>query len=428
MSYDLSHLAPVWGRITDLVIERGQGCHLYTRDGVEYLDCTSGIGVTNTGHCHPKVVRAIQEQAARIIHAQVNCHFHEPLIELSHALGEIVPAPLDTFFFSNSGAEAIEGAVKLARHATGRTNVIVFQGGFHGRTGQAMAMTTAKTVYRLKYQPLPSGVFVAPFPFSYRYGVSEEEASQWALNELDLLLHTQTAPQETAAMVIEPVLGEGGYIPAPKPFLQGLRKVCDEHGILLVFDEVQTGFGRTGKYFAHEHAAVHADVMVLAKGLASGFPLSCVASTRQLMKAWEVGTHGGTYGGNPMGCAAAVATIRVLQEEGVVDNAARRGKQLMEGLKQLQVRFPVIGDVRGLGLMVGCEFTHPDTGQPDPQTMKKVVQAAFQREKLLLLTCGAYANTIRWIPPLVIGEQLVDDALARFERALAVSTKPLLAA
>ena len=428
MSYDLSHLAPVWSRITDLVIERGQGCCVYTCDGTEYLDCTSGIGVTNTGHCHPKVVRAIQEQAAKIIHAQVNCHFHEPLIELSHALGQIVPAPLDTFFFSNSGAEAIEGAVKLARHATGRTNVIVFQGGFHGRTGQAMAMTTAKTVYRVRYQPLPSGIFVAPFPFSYRYGTSEEEASRWALNELDLLLHTQTAPAETAAIVIEPVLGEGGYIPAPKPFLQGLRKVCDEHGILLVLDEVQTGFGRTGKYFAHEHAAIHADVMVLAKGLASGFPLSCVASTRRLMQAWEVGTHGGTYGGNPMGCAAALATIRVLQEEGLVDNAARRGKQLMEGLKSLQARFPVIGDVRGMGLMVGCEFTHPDTGQPDPQTMKKVVQAAFQREKLLLLTCGAYANTIRWIPPLVISQQLVDDALARFERALAASTKPLLAA
>ncbi|MEW5961883.1 MAG: aminotransferase class III-fold pyridoxal phosphate-dependent enzyme, partial [Chloroflexota bacterium] len=377
MTYDLSHLSPVWGRVTNLVIERGEGSYVYTREGEKYLDFTCGIAVTNTGHSHPVVVKAIQEQAAKILHAQVNCYFHEPLVRLSHALNQVTPGHLDTFFFSNSGAEAVEAAVKLARHATGRRNIIVFQGSFHGRTAQTMAMTTAKTVYRLDYQPLPGGIFVAPFPYAYRYGMSAEEASRWALRELDLLLHTQSAPSETAALIIEPVLGEGGYLPAPPQFLQGLRRMCDEHGMLLILDEVQTGFGRTGKFFAHEYADVKADIMVMAKGMGSGFPISGIAANREIMSKWLVGTHGGTYGGNPMGCAAAEATLKVIQEEGLVENAARRGQQLMAGLSEIQSRFPVLGDVRGLGLMVGTEFTNPDTGQPDPAITKKITSHAL---------------------------------------------------
>lgn len=418
MTHDLSHISPVWGRVTNLVIDRGEGSHVFTTDGEKYLDFTSGIGVTNTGHSHPKVVKAIQDQAAKIMHAQVNCYFHEPLLRLSHALNDVTPAHLDTFFFSNSGAEAIEGSVKLARHYTGRTNIIVFQGGFHGRTAQTMAMTTAKTVYRVKYQPLPGGIFVAPFPYAYRYGMSEAEVSAWALQELDLLLHTQSAPEETAAMVIEPVLGEGGYVPAPPQFLQGLRRICDEHGILLIVDEVQSGFGRTGKFFGHEHAGIKPDVMVMAKGLASGFPISAIASTAAIMSKWQVGTHGGTYGGNAMGCAAAEATIKVLQEEGLLENAAQRGKQLMDGLAEIQSRFPRLGDVRGLGLMVGCEFTHPNTRQPDADLTKRVAQHALEDGHLILLTCGMYANVIRWIPPLVVSETQINEGLEKFERAV----------
>ena len=419
MTYDLSHISPVWGRITDLVIERGQGSYVYTRSGQTYLDFSSGIGVTNTGHSHPAVVKAVQEQAAKIMHAQVNCYFHEPLVRVSHALNQITPAHLDTFFLTNSGAEAVEGAVKLARHYTGRPNIIVFQGGFHGRTAQTMAMTTAKTVYRVDYQPLPAGIFVAPFPYACRYGMRAEAVSQWALGELDMLLHTQTAPQETAALVIEPVLGEGGYVPAPPQFLQGLRQVCDEHGILLILDEVQTGFGRTGKLFAHEHAGIKADIMVMAKGMGSGFPIAGIASSQEIMSKWQTGTHGGTYGGNAMGCAAVEATIKVIQEEGLVENAAVRGRQLLDGLAEIQSRFPVLGDVRGLGLMVGCEFTDPETRKPAPDLTKKVVTQALKESNLILLTCGMYANVIRWIPPLIVTEAQINEGLEKFEKAMA---------
>jgi 4-aminobutyrate aminotransferase len=421
MSHDLSHLSPVWGRVTDLVIERGKGSYVYTTDDKKYLDFTSGIGVTHTGHSHPTVVKAIQDQAAKIMHAQVNCYFHAPLVSLSQKLNEVTPANIDTFFFSNSGAEAVEGAVKLARHYTKRTNVIVFQGSFHGRTAQTMAMTTAKTVYRVNYQPLPGGVFVAPFPYGYRYGLNDEAVSQWALRELDLILHTQSAPEETAAIVIEPVLGEGGYVPAPPQFLQGLREVCDEHGILLVMDEVQSGFGRTGKFFAHEYAGIKTDVMVMAKGLGSGFPISAIGASQAVMSQWQTGTHGGTYGGNAMGCVAAEATIKVLQEEGLLENATERGAQLQDGLTELQGRFPVMGDVRGLGLMVGCEFTNPKSGQPDADITKKVVGHALDEGNLILLTCGMYGNTIRWIPPLVVSEAQINEGLEIFERALAAS-------
>ncbi|MCB0165934.1 MAG: aspartate aminotransferase family protein [Anaerolineae bacterium] len=421
MKQDLSHISPVWGRITNLIVDRGEGSYVYSSDGQQFLDFTSGIGVTNTGHSHPTVVKAIQEQAAKIMHAQVNCYFHEPLIRVTERLNEVTPPHLDTFFLSNSGAEAVEGSVKLARHYTGRPNIIVFQGSFHGRTAQTMAMTTAKTVYRLDYQPLPAGVFVAPFPYGYRYGMNDEQVSRFALQELDQLLHGQTAPQETAAMIIEPVLGEGGYIPAPKQFMQGLRRIGDEHGILLIADEVQSGFGRTGKFFAHEHAGVKADIMVMAKGMGSGFPISGIASTQEIMSKWQTGTHGGTYGGNAMGCAAVEATIKVIQDEGLVENAAIRGQQLMDGLTELQGRYPVLGDVRGLGLMVGCEFTDPDTKQPAPAVTKAVLSHAFEEGHLLLLSCGTYANTIRWIPPLVVTESQINEGLEKFERALAAS-------
>ncbi|MGD2207346.1 MAG: aminotransferase class III-fold pyridoxal phosphate-dependent enzyme, partial [Anaerolineae bacterium] len=366
----------------------------------------------------PKVVKAAQQQAGKIIHAQVNILYHRPMLHLINALREVVPPSLDTFFFSNSGAEAVEGAVKLARHATGRPNVVVFQGSFHGRTNQTMAMTTSKTVYRQHYQPLAAGVFVAPYPYAYRYGWEPEETSRWCLRELRHLLATQTAPSETAAIVVEPVLGEGGYVVPPPSFLLGLREICDEHGILLVADEVQSGFGRTGKFFAIEHFALVPDIMILAKGLASGFPLSGVAAPRALMDKWQIGTHGGTYGGNAVACAAAEATVRVLQD-GLVDNAARMGKVLLAGLRDVQQRYPVLGDVRGLGLMVGCEFTLPN-GEPATDLVKQIIARCLE-DKLLLLNCGTYSNVVRWIPPLIVSQEQIETALGIFESALATS-------
>jgi 4-aminobutyrate aminotransferase len=413
---DTQHISPVWSRVTNILVERGEGAYLYDVDGERYLDFTCGIGVTNTGHCHPQIVQAAREQVGKMIHAQVNIIYHQPLLRLAEALREVVPPSLDTFFFSNSGAEAVEGAVKLARHATGRPNVIVFQGSFHGRTNQTMAMTTSKTIYRKHYQPLAAGVFVAPYSYAYRYGWEPEETSQWCLRELRHLLATQTAPSETAAIIVEPVLGEGGYVVPPASFLQGLREVCDEHGILLVADEVQSGFGRTGRFFAVEHFDLKPDIMTMAKGLASGFPLSGVAAPRALMDKWLVGTHGGTYGGNAVACAAAEVTVRVLQE-GLVDNAARMGDFLMAGLREVQGRYPVIGDVRGLGLMVGCEFTNPD-GTPATDVVKEVLARCLD-DRLLLLNCGTYSNVIRWIPPLIVEREQIESALGIFEWALA---------
>lgn len=410
-------ISPVWTRYTPIVAERAEGAYVYDQDGTRYLDFTSGIGVTNTGHCHPKVVQAIQEQATKLLHGQANIIFHPPLLQLAEELRTIVPQGLDCFFFSNSGAEAVEGAVKLARHATGRPNVIVFQGSFHGRTAMTMALTTSKTIYRVGYQPLPAGVFVAPYPYAYRYGWSPEETEAFCLRELELLLKTQTAPSETAAILVEAVLGEGGYVVSPPGFLAGLRRICDEHGFLLIADEIQSGLGRTGKWFAIQHFGVAPDIMTMAKGLASGLPLSGVAARRELMERWIPGSHGGTYGGNAVACAAAVASIRAIRDEHLLENAQQMGALLMERLRALQSDFPVIGDVRGLGLMVAAEFKVAD-GTPATDLAKAVVKGCLKRH-LLLLTCGPWDNTVRWIPPLVVTQEQIEEAVMIFKDALA---------
>ncbi len=412
----LSHISPVWSRYTDLVVEHGQGAEVYDVAGRRYLDFTSGIGVTNTGHAHPRVVRAVQEQAGRLLHAQVNIYYHRPLLELAEELCTILPPSLDGCFFSNSGAEAVEGAVKLARHATGRPNLIAFHGSFHGRTTLAMALTSSKTIYRAGYQPLVPGVFFAPYPYAYRYGWDPAETSRWCLEELRFLLKTQTAPEETAAMLVEPVLGEGGYVVPPPDFLAGVRRICDEHGILLIVDEIQSGLGRTGRWFAFEHWGVVPDILTVAKGLASGLPLSGVIAPRALMERWAPGSHGGTYGGNPVACAAAVATIRVIREEGLLENARVQGEWLLAQLRRLQERFPVIGDVRGLGLMVGAEFRHPDR-TPAGDLVKRLLQACLERG-LLLLNCGPWGNTVRFIPPLVVTRAEMEEAVDLFTQSL----------
>lgn len=424
-NFDLSHISPIWGRAVPatLIAERGEGAYLFTADGRQFLDFTSGIGVANTGHAHPRVVAAIQAQAARLLHGQANIVYNRPLIHLTEALPTIVPPGLDSFFFANSGAEIVEAAVKLAKHATRRPNVIVFSGSFHGRTHLTMAMTTSKTIYRAGHQPLVPGIFVAPFPYAFRYGWDESATVDFCLQELNLLLKSQTAPEETAAVVIEPVLGEGGYVVPPPRFMQALRELCHRHGILLVADEIQSGFGRTGRWFGFEHAGIVPDVILMAKGLASGLPLSCLAASRELMARWPTGSHGGTYGGNAVACAAAVATIEVMRDEGLLANAVEMGGLLVAGLRRLQEEHPAIGDVRGVGLMVATEFAHPGAagyaGRPEPWTERaKAVTKAALDEGLLLLTCGSYDSTIRWIPPLIVNEGQVKEALGMFERAL----------
>lgn len=414
---NFAHMSPAYSRIFNFVAERAEGSYIYTVDGRRLLDFTCGIGVTNTGHCHPKVVEAIREQAGNFIHAQANVVIHKPMLQLIEELRQIAPPSIDSFFFANSGAEALENAVKIARVATGRQNVIVFSGSFHGRTAGTMVLTTSKTVYRSGFGPLPSGVFVAPFPYAFRLKMTEAEASEYALEQLEYLLASQTAPKETAAILVETVLGEGGYVVPPVSFIKGLREICDKHGIMLIFDEVQAGFGRTGKWFAFEHFNVVPDIITAAKGLASGMPLSGVFSSTDIMLRLDVGSIGGTYGGNAVACASAVATIRAMRDEKMLENASERGIQLMTGLRKLQDEYPQIGDVRGRGLMIGTEFIVDNKPAKAKPLVKEIIHAAEEHD-LLLLSCGTYDNTIRWIPPLNVTAEQINDGLSIFSNSL----------
>ncbi|MEU5844124.1 aminotransferase class III-fold pyridoxal phosphate-dependent enzyme [Rhodococcus sp. NPDC047139] len=410
----MTRLSPRLLQATPVTVDHAEGCYVHGTDGRRYLDFTAGIGVTSTGHCHPHVVEAVRRQAGSLIHGQYTTVMHRPLLELTERLGAVLPETLDSLFFANSGSEAVEAALRLARQATGRPNIIVFHGGFHGRTVAAATMTTSGTRFSAGFSPLMGGVHIAPFPTAYRYGWSEEEATDFALRELDYLFATVSAPGETAAFVVEPVLGEGGYVPGNARFFQGLRQRADEHGILLVFDEIQTGFGRTGKFFGHQHFDVRPDVITIAKGLASGFPLSGIAASEELMaRAWP-GSQGGTYGANAVSCAAAVATLEVIEKEGLVENAAVRGRELLSGARESATE--AIGDVRGLGLMVGVEFT---TGGTPDRDRASAAQQLASRKGVLLLTCGAHMNVVRMIPPLVVTAQQVEDALGIWSEVLA---------
>lgn len=412
----MTSLSPVLKQATPVVVESALGCRIHGTDGVDYLDFTTGIGVTSTGHCHPKVVEAARDQAGRIIHAQYTTVMHQPLLALTEKLGEVLPHGLDSVFYANSGSEAVEASVRLARMATGRPNIIVFQGGFHGRTVAAATLTTAGTRFSAGFSPLMGGVHMAPFPYAYRYGWDEQTAVDFCLQELDYLFATRTAANETAAFLIEPALGDGGYMPTPPAFLEGLRERADRHGIVLVVDEVQAGCGRTGRFWGHEHADITPDVLITAKGIASGFPISAIAAPTVLMeKAWP-GSQGGTYGGNAVAAAAGVATLDVIRDEGLVENSRARGEQLQEGLREIQARHPVIGDVRGHGLMQGIEFTDAD-GRPDPGTAA-AVQQATTRHQLLSLTCGPLGNVIRLIPALVVTPEEIRTGLERFGAAV----------
>jgi len=409
-------LSKVWGCLNKAIIVRGQGSYLFDEQDNRYLDFTSGIGVNSTGHCHPKVVAAVQAQASQLLFGQLNCVRPKITEQYAQALQAITPKSIETFFFSNSGAEAVEGAVKLAKVATGRTNMIAFDGGFHGRTAMTMALTASKNIYRAGYQPLPSGVFTSPFPNAFRYGWESDQAVTFCLDQLDRLLKTQTSPAETAAMIIEPVLGEGGFLPAPVDFLIGLRKVCDETGILLILDEIQSGFGRTGKMWAHESSGIVPDIMTMAKGIASGLPMSAFGGSYELMSKLPTGSHGGTYGGgSAVAMAAAMATLEVIEEEKLVQNAAKMGDYLQQQLSSLLSGLPTTVDIRSAGLMVGVEFDRD--GKPDSEMARSLQNGCLERG-LMLLICGTDGNVIRWSPPLNVSVEEIDSALEIFETAV----------
>ncbi|MDQ0821390.1 4-aminobutyrate aminotransferase [Arthrobacter sp. V4I6] len=412
----MATLSPILKQATPVIVDHALGSWIYATDGKKYLDFTTGIGVTSTGHCHPDVVAAAREQVGKIVHAQYTTVMHKPLLELTERLGDFLPSGLDSVFYATSGSEAVEASIRLARMATGRPNIISFHGGFHGRTVGAASLTTAGTKFRSGFSPLMGGVHIAPFPHAYRYGWDEETAVAFALKELDQLLASISSPADTAGFIIEPVLGDGGYIPTPVAFLQGLRERANKHGIVLIIDEVQAGVGRTGKFWGHDWAGITPDIVITAKGLASGFPISAIAASTELMsKAWP-GSQGGTYGGNAIAAAAGVATLGVIERENLVTNALVRGDELRAGLENLKGDFASIGDVRGRGLMQSVEFTAAD-GTPDAATALSVQQEAV-KEELLLLTCGPHGNVIRIIPALNVTSDEIQAGLARFTQAL----------
>jgi len=403
------HISNVWAKTTDLQVVSGHGCRVVDVDGVEYLDFTAGIAAASTGHSHPKVVKAISEQAARFVHAQQNVYTHDLLEPLADRLDEITPASIDTFFFANTSDEVIEVAVKVAKQATGRHSIVVLDGAFHGRTNLTMAMSTSRSIDRAGYGPFPSGIFVAPFPDPH---TSDQEAEiSGALRGLDRLFQTQVVPSEVAAIVVEPVISERGYIPTPSAFVSGLAERCKEHGILLIADETQSGFGRTGKMFAIEALDVEPDMLCMAKGIASGFPFAALGMRRVLDESWRKGSQGGSSNGNPIGCAAALATIDVLTEPGFLDNVHARGNQLIDALREMQQLDASLRYVRGRGLMVATEFDTADRATA-------VVEHCLRERRVILMLAGTRNRTVRWMPPLVVTASEVTEAVDAFASAI----------
>lgn len=383
-------------------------------DGNTFVDFAGGVGVVNVGHAHPRVVEAVQEQAARFLHTDYTVVPYETYVELAERLAALVPisGPVRAAFF-NAGAEAVENAVKIARLATGRSAVIAFEGGFHGRTALALALTSKPHPYKLGLGPLAPEVYRAPFPDVYR-GPSAEAA----LAQLERMFATHVAPEQVAAVVFEPQQGEGGFVPAPPAFVEGLRRLCDAHGIVLVADEVQTGFGRTGRMFALEHYRVEPDLIVVAKSIAAGLPLSGVLGRASLMDATPAGAIGGTYVGNPVAQAAALAVLDVFEQEELVARAITLGERVRERMLGWQRRHEAIGDVRGLGAMLALELVRDrGTKVPAPELAAAVVDAALQRG-LILLEAGVYRNCIRVLCPLTIEDAVLDEGLDAWEGAL----------
>lgn len=404
------HLSLNWHPAADLVVTQAQGCQMFDADGRRFLDFTAGIGVVNTGHCHPTVVAAIEKQARSLLHSQSYIALHPSLLVLVEKLAAITPDSIDTFFFVNSGSEAVEAGMRLARAVTGRSNIIAFQGGFHGRTAGAMTLTTSNATYRTGALPFITGVYFAPFPRPFRHQISEAEATERCLLAVREMLTTQTLPEHTAAMLIEPIQGEGGIMVAPDAFLQGLRQICDQHAILLISDEIQAGFGRTGRMFAMEHAGVEPDVILMGKGIASGLPLAVMGTSEARMDRVPYGSQGGTFNGNALACAAAVATLEVFETENLLNRAAQNGAYLLAKLREIALQFPSMPiEVRGRGLMTAIELLNADRSAATEAVV--AIHARCRANGLLLLSSGPEGNVIRLTPPLVVTREEIDEAI-----------------
>ena len=423
---DKDVISPSYPRAAPFVMERGRGVEVWDVDGNRYLDLMAGVAVTSTGHSHPKVVRAIQEQAEKFIH--ISSDFYHPLwVELGEKLDQIAPfAEPAISFMTNSGTESVEAAIKLARYHTGRTQLLSFFGGFHGRTMGSITLTASKALYHSGFYPLMNGVLHAPFPDPYRpllemasgEGYGDRVVRYIEEQIFRYLVH----PEDVAAVLVEPIQGEGGYVIPEAGFFPALRHVCDQHGILLIVDEVQSGIGRTGKWWAIENFGVEPDIVCAAKGIASGMPLGAMIARKSLVT-WPQGAHGNTYGGNPIACAAALATLELV-EDGYMQNAAEVGEYTLDALEEIKVRHPSIGDVRGLGLMLGVEFVKSrETKEPSKELLLQLIEEAFKRGLLLM---GAGRSTLRFCPALNITREQIDEGLGVFEEALTICEKEKL--
>lgn len=411
-------MPPVVKRATTMGVTKGEGCYLWSEDGRKILDFASGVAVCNLGHNHPKVVEAAEKQMKELIHGGHNVVYYESYVRLAERLVELTGG--DTMvYFSNSGAEANEGAIKLAKYVTKRPGIIAFRGSFHGRTLATTSLTSSSSAYRKNYEGLLPSVYFAEYPYLYRtpYEMKDGKCPKEYFEQFENIFHTLIDPSMVAAIMMEPVQGEGGYIVPDKEFVQYVREICDKYGILLIFDEVQSGMGRTGKLFAYEHFGVKPDILTSAKGIANGFPLSAVIGKKEIMEQWPAGAHGGTFGGNPVACAAANAVLDELTDGGMLDNAAKMGDYFKEKLFVLQKKYPsVIGDVRGLGLMLAMEMVHPDK-TPDADITTAIRTKALEKG-LLLLGCGTNHNIVRFIAPTIVTEKEIDIAINIIDECL----------
>lgn len=403
----------------NLPVVKAEGCYYYGADGRTYLDFTSGIAVENVGHRHPKVVQAIKDGADHLIHGPSGVIIYESILKLAYELQQIMPGKLDNFFFANSGTEAIEGGIKLAKYVTKRPYVVSFTGCFHGRSMGALSVSTSKSKYRKHMQP---SWLTYQLPYAHPDDLPEGADPKVFFPEklerdMEKLFNHQVTPEEVACIILEPVLGEGGYIIPPKEWLVKVREICDRHGILLIFDEVQTGFGRTGNWFAAQTFGVTPDIMAVAKGIAAGLPLSATVASKELMDQWPLGTHGTTFGGNPLACSAALASIEVLKEERLLENAQTLGAYALEELDKLKQKHPTIREVRGVGLMIGIELMDPETKRPDGKAVMTVLDDCLKQGVLFYL-CGNSGEVIRMIPPLTVTKEQIDEGIKILDKAL----------
>ncbi|QOL35858.1 aspartate aminotransferase family protein [Bifidobacterium subtile] len=415
------YLSPALAKTTDLVIERGSGSYVWTEDGDRYLDWVQGIAVNALGHSYPTVVEAITKQVRKLTTASFNMVNYPTTLKLAKRIAQLAPGELSSVFFSNGGAEATDGALKLARAYTKRPGIIAFKGSFHGRTMGATSVTASNSKYRKSTEPLVGGIHFAAYPSVDQCpaGYDEEQRSAWCIDDIQHIFDYICAPDETAAILVEPVQGEGGYVVPPVSFMQGLRELCSQHGIMLIFDEIQAGYGRTGTMFASEHFGVTPDIMTLGKAIAGGIPASAVVSTEAIMNEWHPGMHGGTFGGNPVMGAAGLAVLDEFEQSSILDNVNAQGVYLRNKLESLQAKYPIVSDVRGLGLMLAIELNHSD-GRPGGDLVEITRSQALKRH-MLTLSCGVRGNGMRMATPLNVTQNIIDEGIAILDESIAVA-------